>query len=240
LGTITESTLDLWRFDGADWTRQFATLNTGTKKLTKTSIPQFSTWTAGYSSNTPLPITLLDFDASCAESNSINVAWTTASEIQNKLFEIEQSDNAVQWQKIGEEPGASNSNTILTYRATYSSRLKGASYLRLKQTDFNGLVKYFDPIYLNCVQSLGNSVSAVPNPAADFTELRFTSDADDKIELSVYSVSGQLLLRSAGRVGIGQTAIKLDLSELPAGIYYMNVNSANGIQFGGNKTLVKR
>ncbi|MFN5319739.1 MAG: beta strand repeat-containing protein [Bacteroidia bacterium] len=240
LGTITESTLDLWRFDGADWTRQFATLNTGTKKLTKTSIPQFSIWTAGYSSNTPLPITLLDFDASCAESNSINVTWTTASETQNKLFEIEQSNNAVQWQKIGEEPGATNSNTVLTYRGTYASRFNGASYLRLKQTDYNGQVTYFDPIYLNCGQNLGNSVSAVPNPAADYTELRFTSDADDNIEISVYSVSGQLLLRSTGSIGIGQTSIKLDLSELPAGIYYMNVSSAHGIQFGGNKTLVKR
>ena len=240
LGTITESTLDLWRYDGADWTRQFATLNTGTKKLTKTAIPQFSIWTAGYSSNTPLPITLLDFDAACTENNSINVTWTTASEMQNKLFEIEQSNNAVQWTKIGEEPGASNSNAVLAYRATYSSRFNGASYLRLKQIDYNGQVKYFDPIYLNCAPNLSNSISVVPNPVADFTELRFTSDADDKIEISVYSVSGQLLLRSSGRVGVGQTSIKLDLSELPAGIYYMNVYSTNGIQFGGNKTLVKR
>jgi hypothetical protein len=153
---------------------------------------------------------------------------------------IEQSNNAVQWQKIGEEPGATNSNTVLTYRGTYASRFNGASYLRLKQTDYNGQVTYFDPIYLNCGQNLGNSVSAVPNPAADYTELRFTSDADDNIEISVYSVSGQLLLRSTGSIGIGQTSIKLDLSELPSGIYYMNVSSAHGIQFGGNKTLVKR
>ncbi|MFN5371638.1 MAG: T9SS type A sorting domain-containing protein [Bacteroidia bacterium] len=239
-GTITESTLDLWRFDGADWTRQFATLNTGTKKLTKTAIPQFSVWTAGYSSNTPLPITLLDFNAECTESDSIEVTWTTASEIQNKLFIVEQSANALNWTSIGEQEGAVNSNAVIRYENTIMPRFMGASYIRLKQIDMNGQVTYFDPIYLNCAQNLGNSISMVPNPAADFTELRFTSDADDKVEIMVYSVSGQLLLHSTGRVGLGQTSIKLDLSELPAGIYYMNVNSTNGIQFGGNKTLVKR
>jgi hypothetical protein len=240
LGTITESTLDLWRFDGADWTRQFATLNTGTKKLTKTSIPQFSIWTAGYSSNTPLPITLLDFDASCQESDSISVTWTTASEIQNKLFVVEQSENALNWTAIGEQNGAVNSNAVIRYDRTFMPRYKGASYLRLKQIDLNGQVKTFDPIFLNCTKALENNFSMSPNPANDFTELTFTSDTDGQVVLSVYSISGQLIKQHTAGFRRGSTSVRIDMSELPAGVYYLNMNSSNGMQFNGNRTLLKR
>jgi len=240
LGTITESTLDLWRFDGADWTRQFATLNTGTKKLTKTAIPQFSVWTAGYSSNTPLPISLLDFDAVCQESDSISVTWTTASEIQNKLFVIEQSENALNWTPIGEQAGAVNSNAVIRYERTLMPRYKGASYLRLKQIDLNGQVKTFDPIFLNCTKALENNFSMSPNPANDFTEITFTAEAEGQVVLSVYSISGQLLKQQTANFRKGYSTVRIEMSELPAGVYYMNLNSSNGMQFNGNRTLLKR
>ena len=239
-GTITESTLDLWRFDGADWTRQFATLNTGTKTLTKTSIPQFSVWTAGYSSNTPLPITLLDFTAECMESDSIVVTWTTASEIQNQVFVIEQSENATNWTTIAEQNGSVNSNSVTRYERSLMPRYKGESYLRLKQIDLNGSVKVFDPIYLNCKKAEGNNFTISPNPASDFTEIGFNADVDGQITLAVYSISGQLLKEQSTNFSKGYTSVQIDISDLAAGVYYLNINSNSGKSFKGNRTILKR
>jgi hypothetical protein len=182
----------------------------------------------------------LDFDAECQETDSITATWTTASEIQNKQFVIEQSENAINWSTVGEQAGAGNSNSVIRYEHTFMPLNKGASYLRLKQIDLNGQIKTFDPIYINCTKTFENNFSMSPNPANDFTEITFTADADGQVVLSVYSLSGQLLKQHTVNFRKGYSTFRIEMSELPAGVYYMNLNSSNAMQFNGNRTLLKR
>ncbi|TAE51302.1 MAG: BspA family leucine-rich repeat surface protein, partial [Cytophagales bacterium] len=68
----------------------------------------------------PLPVTLLGWRAERLErggekTEEIKLSWETATEINNKGFEIESSENAVSFTKIAFVDGAGNSNNLKNY-----------------------------------------------------------------------------------------------------------------------------
>jgi len=63
----------------------------------------------------PLPITLLYFTARAEGKRSL-LNWETATEINNDRFEIERSPDGISFTKIGQVPGAGNSNVHISYQ----------------------------------------------------------------------------------------------------------------------------
>lgn len=57
----------------------------------------------------PLPITLLNFNAK-SNNNTVDIVWTTLTEINNDYFTIEKSTNLIDWSMVSEMKGAGNSN----------------------------------------------------------------------------------------------------------------------------------
>lgn len=239
LGAIVEAELDLWRFDGAYWNVQWATLDVANNQLVKTNIHEFSTWTAGSRDNNALPITLINFEGTC-EGSMITIDWTTASESNNKLFFLEESEDALNWSMVKTIQGAGNSTTQKHYSEMISSKFAGGSYYRLTQVDFNGNSELFDPVYINCEQSLSNELSISPNPAVDFVNVSITTDTDINANLTLFSTSGQILFSKQARITKGVNNIRLDISDLPAGAYHLNVVNDKNIEISGGRSIVKR
>jgi len=67
-----------------------------------------------------------------------------------------------------------------------------------------------------------------PNPAADFAHLTFESAANTRLELKIVSVDGKLYHQQSQNVRIGYNYIPLDLSELTAGFYFVQIEGAFG------------
>lgn len=86
---------------------------------------------------------------------------------------------------------------------------------------------------LNTGEVNGNKAVANvwPNPAADVMHLN--SDTEAIIYLSIYNSGGQLVFRKQQNTSVYQTEV--DVSELPAGIYLLSVQTENGIL---NKRIV--
>jgi hypothetical protein len=239
LGTITEGELDLWRFDGAVWNFQWATVDLANNFITKTNIPQFSTWTSGSRDNNSLPITLTNFVADCA-GDQLYITWTTASEINNKEFYIEASSDAITWKKIYTLPGAGNSNTNLNYEATVKSSFEKGGYVRLRQVDFNGQSQIFDPAFVSCQPPTSNEISLSPNPAIDYVDVQFKSEQKSDVTMTVFSSAGQILLNSTVEIAEGTSAVRLDILSLPVGVYHLNLSNNKKIEFSGSRSIIKR
>ena len=94
----------------------------------------------------PLPISLLEFTAKAVGSKSL-LNWITATEINNDRFEIERSSDAITFNKIGQVPGAVNSNVHLYYQWYDNIPFNGNNFYRLKQVDIDGKFSY-SPIRL--------------------------------------------------------------------------------------------
>lgn len=173
-------------------------------------------------SSSPLPITLLTFDA-VPLTRSVSIRWSTSSELNNDYFTIEKSKDAEQWSEVIRVEGGGTSNSIKSYEMEDLLPYLGKSYYRLKQTDFDGQFAY-SPVVAVDFKGQTNIVIS-PNPSnGRFT---ITGAIYNLNQVRVYNSMGQLLPIAAFSEK-DQTAF--DLSNYPNGVYIVKVSDGHYIQ----------
>lgn len=94
----------------------------------------------GSTGTTSLPVELISFTAESNKTENV-LNWTTASEVNNSHFEIQKSDDGVNFQSIGIVQGNGNSSEVNHY-SFIDLNNSNNSYYRLKQIDFDGGFEY--------------------------------------------------------------------------------------------------
>ena len=115
--------------------------------------------------SSPLPITLLNFDARLNKKNKVDLWWTTSSEINNDYFTVEKSRDGMNFEAIAIVDGAGNSTTYLDYAATDDHPYPGINYYRLRQTDFDGHFSFSEIKAVTLDGKTGFDIVLFPNPA---------------------------------------------------------------------------
>lgn len=86
-----------------------------------------------------LPVELISFKV-YEQNKYVTLKWTTASEINNRVFQIYKSSDAVSWEILGQVPGNNNSSFILNYvYYDYQPWNGDLQYYKLVQIDYNGI-----------------------------------------------------------------------------------------------------
>lgn len=85
----------------------------------------------------PLPVELLQLSAEPVMGD-VRVKWTTATEYNSLLFEVERSTDISTWQKIGQVPAAGNSLQATDYEFFDRDPVIGMNYYRLQIIDTDG------------------------------------------------------------------------------------------------------
>ncbi len=138
-----------------------ATASTGTVQFT--GIDGFSEFVMATSGSSPLPITLVGWKGKRVEglngelTEEVKLEWTTASEINNKGFEIQVSENAQTYKTIAFIDGKGNAGNI--YHLSFINA--NDVYVRLRQVDFDGKFSYSPIVF---VEGLAGKVLVYPNP----------------------------------------------------------------------------
>jgi hypothetical protein len=177
--------------DGSGW--KIAAGTTGRVSGTTTQTITHTGYTGSFSpfafgnSSTPLPIELIAFNAQCM-NDFILIKWTTSSEINNKMFELYKSDNALDWELIHTESGQGDKASETNYQ--FMDYKKQAPYYRLKDIDFDGIENWSHIIFEDC-ESNTSKTEVYPNPASDF--IKVTSEIDEKMTLRILSLDGRIL-----------------------------------------------
>ncbi|MFD1553555.1 T9SS type A sorting domain-containing protein [Putridiphycobacter roseus] len=179
-------------------------------------------------STTPLPITLIDFEANVLNSNSVLCEWGSSSEINNAYYTIEKSLDGIQWDYVGDVKGAGNSSLENNYTLRDYNPFLGLSYYRLAQTDYDGVQKYLaiESVVINELPN--HSVNVFPNPAN--THVTVISNQKMNGMLCIRSGLGQLVQKTNIN---GAYKAEIDISHLAEGVYYIE------IQFGSLSKVVK-
>ena len=226
-GVTSLSDLMVCRWNGSMWKDHGNGGTTGNTSIgtvvSSGSISSFSPFTLG-STNTenPLPVNLIHFAAAPINGN-IKLDWTTASEINNDYFVIESSVDAINFEEVTRLSGAGNSNVVLNYRAFDNAPHPGVSYYRLKQVDFDGKFMYSNIEVVNLPTLWHNEIVLSPNPVINLLDVRLDPDKFKKPHLDVHDIQGKLVLTKTDAEVNPQTPIKLDLHELPQGLYFLTV-----------------
>lgn len=181
-----------------------------------------------YVGATPLPVMLSSFTASQTLS-TVNLNWTTETEVNNDYFTIERSRDLVNFEVLDVVKGNGNSNTKINYNLIDNNPLKGTSYYRLKQTDYDGQFEYFEPIAVT-IKSKFDEVSVYPNPVTGNGFIAFNSLETTEQLISIYDIAGRVVYEKQYAVKLGENKLVLETTNLTKGMYFIRMaDGAEGI-----------
>lgn len=225
-------------YNGSAWVKNNAGgLAGGSNPYTRSSSAFTSFTNTPYgvgSSNSPLPVQLLDFIARRA-GNDAQLIWSTDGEHNTSHFVVERSADASHWETIGTVKAAGNSNTLIEYRLTDKNIFNTPDavivYFRLKPVDVNGDFSYSPVRVLSkgkepgTVTKDGNDLQVYPNPSTGV--VLFTTDANTSGAVAqVFDVTGKLLISQP--LNTQQKIHSLDMNAYASGMYVLVLHSSNG------------
>lgn len=175
----------------------------------------------------PLPVQLVTFDAKL-NGYVVDLCWTTATETNNAYFTIQRSADALNWTDILEQDGAGTCNIYNTYKATDSHPLRGLSYYRLRQTDYDGKRTYSEIRVVSNNHSAGEMV-IFPNPSdGDGFGLELLGFAGQEVRIVVCDAQGRIYYDRRHMIGPGdQSECIVPQNRLNTGIYLVTVTGSS-------------
>jgi hypothetical protein len=152
------------------------------------------------------------------------VSWSTATEKENDYFEIERSEDNLQFTTIAKVKGNGNSTRINNYQFVdknaytmmQSNGVKNI-YYRLKQIDYSGKFEY-SPIANVTIgkKDEHNGITLYPNPTASWLTV---SSIDGLLLRNVFvtDVTGKVIYETYS----SEPKLKIDMSSFDPGVYFI-------------------
>ncbi|SEJ37986.1 Por secretion system C-terminal sorting domain-containing protein [Dyadobacter sp. SG02] len=176
-----------------------------------------------------MPVTLVAFDAR-DEGGTVNLAWSTAEEVNSDHFEIQHSVDGRRWKAIGSVESGHKSVTTLHYTFAHITPSDGNNYYRLKMVDYDGSFAF--SAIRSVLTDMGISL-LFPNPVS--TELYIHEDKVAPVSsLSIMNIDGRVLFEikqvSKPAVHVGQLA---------NGTYLLRIKRHDGTEQTGKFVVAK-
>lgn len=183
----------------------------------------------------PMPVTLVSFEANPGSDDSALLTWQTSEETNNAGFDIEMSLDARNFVKVGFVEGGGSSKVIRKYEYAVNNLQGGTYYFRLKQLDFDGKFEYsqIDAIELKSAQEI---LAVYPNPTNGKLKIHPSLHKGQAFSIQVVSQSGRTVV-SLPVSDAYTKGYELDATELPSGLYNIILT---GVNFTENIRFVKQ
>jgi Secretion system C-terminal sorting domain len=102
----------------------------------------------------------------------------------------------------------------------------GVNYYRLKMVDNDGKFEY-STIKTAFIKGDKTSLKIYPNPTSDETLLSISSPNEAAAIIQLSNPSGQVIKVLSPKLNVGENNIRLDMTNLPAGLYFMSLKVPN-------------
>ncbi len=204
------------------------TSNPGIVTVSRSGIDSFHAFGIG-KTLTPLPVSLLYFNGVLVNKEA-NLAWSTATEINNDHFTLERSADGKNFTPLASIKGAGNSVTVQNYEYTDQEPLSGVSYYRLAQTDIDGTETYVRNIVEINNDGTENGIkelSVQPNPFKSTISVNFNSMEGGIAQIAVSDLSGKVAYSESVPYQQGSNLLPLNLDNLNDGVYILKMQMDN-------------
>jgi hypothetical protein len=165
-------------------------------------------------------------------NGEVIIKWQTATETNNRGFELERSQNSgvsslKNWENITFVDG--NGTTTEANEYTYRDKIEnpGSYYYRLKQIDFDGTTTFSPEIEVDVEGPLEFTLMQnYPNPFNPATTIRFTLPVKTDLVIAVYNSLGEKVSDLfKGKMEAGYHEVNFDASNLSSGVYFYRLKS---------------
>jgi hypothetical protein len=222
-------------------------IDSGTVTSNTNAVTSFSNFTSAdaYGGSSALPVELSSFSSAVTGRNAA-LSWVTATERNNRSFEIERKlSGSGNWQKAGEIAGHNNTSTPVSYSFTDTKLDAGKYNYRLKQVDYNGNFEYFaltNEVEIGLPGKFTLSQN-YPNPFNPATKIDFEMPVDGKVTMKLYDMTGKIaaVLIAGEQRAAGYYTVQLNGSALATGAYFykLNIEGSKGFEMTKKMLLVK-
>ncbi|XZF12874.1 GEVED domain-containing protein [Chitinophagaceae bacterium MMS25-I14] len=173
----------------------------------------------------PLPVTIINFSG--RKNGSYNdLFWSMGETETLQAMYLERSADGDIFEEIA--------NVAITGKADYTysdmKPLTGNNFYRLAMKEKNGKVSYSNAILIYCKQENGQ-MSIYPNPNHGQFHLKFLSDKNEAVTVSVTDMSGRLISSEQRSSVRGANDIVINSQNLIPGSYMLHVQNATANQY---------
>jgi len=170
-----------------------------------------------------LPVEWVKFDAKATNQSTVQLDWSTATEVNNDHFEVQHSRDGSDWSVISKVKGSVNSNTVVHYSAIDSKPYPGLSYYRLVQFDLDGKATISEVVSAHIDPQQEKAIKVYPNPANSYLTLE--GNVDDLQGITVFNSIGQSMNDQLRIYKENDSKVTLTLSALPKGMYFLKTKN---------------
>ncbi len=170
-----------------------------------------------------VPVSLTDFRA-VDKGSYIALNWHTASEQNNKGFDIEKSSDGVRFKKIGFVNGNGTTQKESNYTFNDNAVISDVQYYRLKQLDNDGKFTYSKVVTIKGTATPLDVIS-MSNPFTSSLDIWLTQTVST-YSFELYDISGRLVYTSPKTTANNNT-LSVNLPSLNSGIYVARLTVGN-------------
>jgi hypothetical protein len=187
-----------------------------------------------YTSNTvnvvissALSVELLDFKAQNTQGGNL-LTWQTASEINNKGFQIERSFDGKTFENIGFAQAKGGNSTYTFTDNTplpIGSGQVSISYYRLRQIDNDGKETFSKVVNVR-LQKEGFSVKTYPNPFKENVTIEVSTDKKTDVTIELIDILGRQMFLKKTENTEGVLSVPISTEGWANGTYFLKISDS--------------
>lgn len=185
----------------------------------------------------PLPVKFLSVSAR-QKGTGVTIDWATASEFNNKYFEVEKSsDGGISWSVINTTLSKGNGSVTKNYNAYDAKPVNGLNYYRIRQVDNDGTSKYSSTVLfkLNIVKT---EVSVLNNPFNTNIIVDFLATRNQVVNYRLIDMTGKLIFSNQQTITKGNFRKIIEgVSQLNRGMYILQITDEDAMIIYNDKLL---
>lgn len=156
-------------------------------------------------------------------NNQVYLNWETDNVNKSAQFDIERSNDKINFTSIYNEPAG---NTINNYHWIDANPVEGNNYYRIGSVAINGSISYSNIMEVHILKGR-TGIGVYPNPATNNTfNLEMINQQPGEYEIKLLNSFGQILMTKIIQYSGGSSIEKLQPQQnIPPGIYYLVIKT---------------
>jgi len=173
--------------------------------------------------NSILPVELLTFTCQTENNSNVILQWSTSKEVNVKGFDIERSEDGINWNSLTFIQSNSTGSTLNNYSYYDNAAPSGISYYRLKLVSIDGSHKY-SRVRSIILSQTNYTLRISPNPVRANATLQFMMERNEIVTIFIIDANGKRISNKQVVVKPGMNQVSLDnCSALIPGVYVVQI-----------------
>ncbi|MBK6985355.1 MAG: T9SS type A sorting domain-containing protein [Bacteroidetes bacterium] len=178
--------------------------------------------------NTPLPVELISFTG-VSEGTYNSVSWKSAVETNFKHYELESSEEGLNFNKIATVNPIGNVSSSNNYNYLDFSAYSPITYYRLKMVDLDYTFEYSDIIAVeNGINKTGTLV-VFPNPASNELYIKLSVPNEKSATIDIKDILGRVIYQQEIDLTQSINNNYINTTNFASGTYIVSINAGNSL-----------